>query len=164
MQNRDVWTEAREVILNASPDNSKALDRIQSAIIVLALDKSQPVTREDISRAIWAGDGQSRFFDKHQLIVFDNGRSGFNGEHSSMDGTPTSRLNDWMLRSLVAQKIELGNPKPTPDSSLPAVNEITFKLDQKSQQSVETAKQAFNQELSKHKINVLQYNGYGKDL
>ena len=32
-------------------------------------------------RALWHGDGRNRFFDKSlQLIVFSNGKAGFNGE------------------------------------------------------------------------------------
>lgn len=65
-ENRDTWAEARQIILDASPDNKKALERVESAIIVLALDDSKPVTREQISRGIWIGDGRSKWFDKHQ--------------------------------------------------------------------------------------------------
>lgn len=65
-ENRDAWADARQIILDASPDNKKALERVESAIIVVALDDSKPVTREQISRGIWVGDGRSRWFDKHQ--------------------------------------------------------------------------------------------------
>lgn len=98
------------------------------------------------------------------MIVFDNGRSGFNGEHACMDGTPTSRLNDWLLRSLHAKKIDLGSSTPTPDNQLPRPRPITFKLNGEAQKVIQTAIKNHNDELSKHKISVLQYNGYGKDL
>ena len=163
-ENRDIWTDARQVIINAAPQNVKSLERIESAIIVLALDDARPITREEFSRQLWIGDGKSRFFDKHQLIVFDNGRSGFNGEHSCMDGTPTSRLNDWMLRSIQAKKIDFGNPVPTPDAQLPEPNPIMFKLDAQSERFIVQAKEHFEEELSRHKISVLQYDGYGKDV
>lgn len=97
----------------ASPLNAVALERIESAIFVIALDDTKPVTREDISWQCWVGNGRNRFYDKHQrvysfscsisllyfiiVIVFDNGRSGFLGEHSCMDGTPTLRLNVKMV-------------------------------------------------------------------
>lgn len=130
----------------------------------MALDENRPITREEMSRGLWIGDGRSRFFDKHQLIVFDNGRSGFNGEHSCMDGTPTSRLNDWLLKSIYAKKIDMGSATQTADSGLPQPAEITFKLDDASVAAIDSAKEEFDAELSKHKISVLQYNGYGKDL
>ena len=163
-ENRDIWTDARQILLDAAPQNFKSLERIESAIMVVALDDKRPVTREEISRAVWIGDGKSRFFDKHQLVVFDNGRSGFNGEHSCMDGTPTSRLFDWLLRALYAKKIDLGSSSPTPDTQLPEPTQILFKLDAQSQKAIIHAKQHFEEELSKHQISVLQYNGYGKDV
>lgn len=81
-----------------------------------------------------------------------------------MDGTPTSRLNDWLLRSIQAKKIDMGSTTPTPDNELPEPKAIEFKLDGPSQKAIKTAIQHFDEELSKHKISVLQYNGYGKDV
>ena len=96
------------------------------------------------------------------VIVFDNGRSGFNGEHSCMDGTPTSRLNDWLLKSLAAKRIDLGSPSPSSDLPEPAA--IAFKLDGPSQKAIKKAISNFETELAKHKISVLQYDGYGKEF
>ncbi|KAG8694261.1 Carnitine O-acetyltransferase mitochondrial, partial [Ceratobasidium sp. 394] len=89
-ENRDTWADAREHLAK-NPNNAEALKRIESAIVVVALDDTKPVTREDVSWACWVGDGKNRFYDKHQFIVFENGKSGFLGEHSCMDGilTPT---------------------------------------------------------------------------
>jgi carnitine O-acetyltransferase len=88
----------------ASPINAKSLERIESAMIVVCLDDTRPVTREDASWQTWVGDGRNRFYDKHQrtqltlvihsysfkllrtVIVYENGKSGFLGEHSCMDG------------------------------------------------------------------------------
>lgn len=78
-----------------------------------------------------------------------------------MDGTPTSRLNDWLLKSLAAKRIDPGTPSSQP---LPEPKAITFELDARSRQAIDAAKEHFATELSKHKISVLQYNGYGKDL
>jgi hypothetical protein len=43
------------------------------------------------------------------VVVWDNGRSAFLGEHSCMDGTPTLRLNEFILGSLAAKEIDLGS-------------------------------------------------------
>lgn len=163
-ENRDTWAQARQVILDASSDNQKALERVESAIVIVALDDSRPITREQISRGIWIGDGRSRWFDKHQLVVFDNGRSGFNGEHSCMDGTPTSRLNDWLLRSIHAKKIDMGSSTATPDQQLPAPKAINFKLNDAAEKAIKLAEEHFDAELGPHKISVLQFNGYGKEF
>jgi len=94
-ENRDNWTEARKH-LSSVGNNAKTLQRIDSAIVIVALDDTAPTTRGELSWACWNGaNGGSgagnRWFDKHQLIVFENGRSGFLGEHSCMVG--------WMLFS-----------------------------------------------------------------
>lgn len=66
--NRDLWADNREALLRASPSgkNAAALEAIDSAMIVLVLDDSKPVTREDISWATWVGNGRNRWYDKHQ--------------------------------------------------------------------------------------------------
>jgi len=64
--NRDNWTDARQALVNASPVNAESLRRIESAMIVVTLDDTKPVTREDASWGCWVGDGRNRFYDKHQ--------------------------------------------------------------------------------------------------
>lgn len=86
--NRDNWTEARKHISSLG-NNAKTLERIDSAIVMVPLDDTTPTSREELSWACWTsangGSGAgNRWFDKHQLIVFDNARSGFLGEHSCM--------------------------------------------------------------------------------
>jgi carnitine O-acetyltransferase len=87
-ENRDTWTKAREH-LSSIGNNAKTLERIDSAIIIVPLDDTTPTSREELSWACWTGanggsGAANRWYDKHQLIVFDNARSGFLGEHSCM--------------------------------------------------------------------------------
>ncbi|KAH9030446.1 hypothetical protein EDB85DRAFT_1435158 [Lactarius pseudohatsudake] len=57
--------------------------------------------------------------NKHQLVVWDNGRSAFLGEHACMDGAPTLRLNEFILAWLLAaEEIEIGSPSPSLSSLL----------------------------------------------
>lgn len=94
------------------------------------------------------------------VVVFDNGKSGFNGEHSCMDGTPTSRLNDWLLRSLDAGKVPLGD---APRSQLPSVTALSFKLPGQVQSAIQKSVSEHEATMAKHELAVLQYDGYGKD-
>ncbi|KAI9058200.1 acyltransferase ChoActase/COT/CPT [Trametes sanguinea] len=163
-ENRDTWTDARAALLAASPANAAALEEIESAIMVVCLDDTKPVTREQASWQCWVGDGRNRFFDKHQLIVFENGKSGFLGEHSCMDGTPTLRLNEFMLASLAHGKVDLG---PALDASaasaLPAPQELTFTLDARTRSHISAAEAHFDELVAKHDMEVLHYEGYGKE-
>lgn len=67
--NRDLWTDAREALLKASPKNAELLQKIDSSMIIVALDDTKPVTREDISWGTWVGEGRNRWFDKHQGVL-----------------------------------------------------------------------------------------------
>ena len=70
--NRDLWTDARETLLAASPSgkNAQLLKKIEGAMIILALDDTKPVSRQEISWSTWVGDGRNRWFDKHQRKPF----------------------------------------------------------------------------------------------
>ncbi|KAK7469358.1 Carnitine O-acetyltransferase mitochondrial, variant 2 [Stygiomarasmius scandens] len=164
--NRDIWTDSRSALIAASPSgvNAKNLEVIESAMIVVCLDDTKPVTREDISWACWVGDGKNRFYDKHQLIVFDNGRSGFLGEHSCMDGTPTLRMNEFVLASLALNKVNLG-PARSNDTAvnLPAPVELNFEINDQVEKLVKESESHFNTLVDKHDLHVLHYEGYGKN-
>lgn len=164
--NRDLWTEARKALIAASPSglNAKSLETIESAMIVVCLDDTKPVTREDISWQCWVGDGKNRFYDKHQLIVFDNGRSGFLGEHSCMDGTPTLRMNEFVLASIALNKVNLGAARtPNTGRDLPEPAELQFEINGKVQQLVKEAEARFDELVGQHDLHVLHYEGYGKN-
>ncbi|THH11655.1 hypothetical protein EW145_g503 [Phellinidium pouzarii] len=170
-ENRDTWADARAQIAS-NPANAKALECIESAAAVICLDDSKPVTREEISWACWTGDGRNRWFDKHQFIVFDNGRSGFLGEHSCMDGTPTLRLNEFMLASLAAGKVDFGAPVIRAEG-LEEPKEISFELDETAKTYIAKAEENFDGLIGKHELSckslkylmvkVLHYEGYGKN-
>lgn len=84
---RDVWAAARSQLEKASPMAAATLAEIDSALFVLTLDPSTPVSHEDISRTMLHGDGRSRWFDKcFNLIVTQNGVAGINWEHAWGDG------------------------------------------------------------------------------
>ncbi|PCH40276.1 acyltransferase ChoActase/COT/CPT [Wolfiporia cocos MD-104 SS10] len=163
-ENRDTWADARSALLAASPSNAVSLEAIESAMIIVCLDDLAPVTREDASWGCWVGDGRNRFYDKHQLIVFENGKSGFLGEHSCMDGTPTLRLNEFTLASLAAGKVDLG-PARTEDTGrdLDAPQELPFVVDAKTQTYITQAEAAFDDLVGKHDMQILHYEGYGKE-
>ncbi|KIP10211.1 hypothetical protein PHLGIDRAFT_66094 [Phlebiopsis gigantea 11061_1 CR5-6] len=164
-ENRDVWADARAALLRASPANAAALEAIESAMIVVCLDDTKPVTREDASWACWVGDGKNRFYDKHQLIVFENGKSGFLGEHSCMDGTPTLRMTEFAIGALQHGKIDLGAPRTADTgSALAAPKELTFVLDAASQTHIKQAEADFDELVGAHDMAVLHYEGYGKEF
>jgi carnitine O-acetyltransferase len=88
------------------------------------------------------------------VIVYENGRSGFLGEHSCMDGTPTLRMNEFVLASIAS-----GNFDPKPISSralnpLPGVEELVFELDDKVQKAIIESESRFENLVGKHDLEV----------
>ena len=91
------------------------------------------------------------------MIVFENGKSGFLGEHSCMDGTPTLRMNEFVLASLAAKKIDLGHPRtPETGKELPAPSELKFVVNETISKHVEAANTAFDKLVGQHDMHVCE--------
>ncbi|KAF8234274.1 acyltransferase ChoActase/COT/CPT [Tricholoma matsutake] len=162
--NRDAWASAREALLAAHPSNADLLRKIESAMIILCLDDTAPITRQDVSWCTWVGDGRNRWFDKHQLIVYENGRSGFLGEHSCMDGTPTLRMNEFVLGSLALHKADLGPPlSDSTPVDLPHPEELVFTTNEHVRTLVRSAEAKFDALVADHELHVLHYEAYGSN-
>ncbi|OBZ90417.1 Carnitine O-acetyltransferase, mitochondrial [Choanephora cucurbitarum] len=161
-ENRDKWTDYRDLLLAANPLNKQIMDKIETASFVVCLDDLTPNTRDEFCRANWHGDGRNRFFDKPlQFIVFENGKAGFMGEHSCMDGTATCRLNEFICDGLAKNLINHGSDQVR---ALPKPSEITFVLNKQIEDAIKTAEQDFDALIAKHEMTVLAYNAFGKNL
>ena len=160
---RDHWAKARRALLSANPANAAALEAIQSAAFVVCLDDAAPVTLAERAHQYWHGDGRNRWFDKPcQIIVNDNGTSGFMGEHSMMDGTPTHRLNDTALAMIFGNKLDFSNPSVR--SSLPDPPPLSFTLNKQVHSHIGRAASDFDTLIAQHELAVQAYQGYGKAL
>lgn len=96
------------------------------------------------------------------VIVWDNGRSGFLGEHSCMDGTPTLRMNEFMLGSLAAKKIDFGSSLSS--TSLAPPKEIVLTANDAVLADVQEAVTNFDKLVTAHDLRVLHYDVYGKNF
>nr|KAJ3419227.1 Carnitine O-acetyltransferase mitochondrial [Polyrhizophydium stewartii] len=162
-EHRDVWTNVRKDLLASSPVNRASFDAIETAAFALCLDDAKPVTREEASRACWHGDGRNRFFDKSlQFIVFDNAKAGFNGEHSMMDATPTSRCCDFVCEGLDKGTIDLGSSVIS--RQLPQPKKLEFVFSPAQAKAMEDAAAKFDDVVAKHDLRVVVFEGYGKNL
>lgn len=163
--NRDKWVTARAQLLAADPTGNKAaLEDIESASFVVCLDDAKPITREERAHQYWHGDGQNRFYDKPvQFIVCDNGVSGFLGEHSMMDGTPTHRLNDYVNDVIFNNKVDHGAPASA-NRDLPAPSEVVFTINNEVTEAVNSSVEAFTNVIGEHELSVFAFKGYGKNL
>jgi carnitine O-acetyltransferase len=162
-ENRDVWTDARKKLLEAHASNATALKTLEAASFLVCLDDAAPVTLEERAHQYWHGDGANRWFDKPlQFIINDNGTSGFMGEHSMMDGTPTHRLNDYANMLIFTNKLDFSNP--TIRSDLPEPLPIKFHLNEDVKTEIQRATKDFEDVIGQHELRVQAYQGYGKGL
>jgi len=121
------------------------------------------VTLEERAHQYWHGDGSNRWFDKPlQFIINDNGTSGFMGEHSMMDGTPTHRLNDYANMLIFNNKLDFGNPSIR--SNLPDPSPLRFTLTADNNRDIAAASAFHASEIAQHDLRVQAYQGYGKGL
>ena len=93
--------------------------------------------------------------------MFENGKSGFLGEHSCMDGTPTLRMTEFVIGALAQGKIDLGAPRA---AEIAPPRELSFVLDAATRGAIARAQEHFDALVGAHDMAVLHYDGYGKEL
>eukprot|EP00903_Cladosiphon_okamuranus_P010710 g10122.t1 len=167
---RTQWAAAREQLV--ADGNGGLLERAEAAALVVCLDEGAPERRADVARALWHGDGRNRHFDKSvQIVVFRNGKAGLVGEHSMMDGMPTLRLADFMMKktmgfsttSTTAGATDGGASHPMGWTPVPVTppRPLDLALSPASLRAIATAEVAFDQLVDEHEMNVLEFTGYG---
>lgn len=80
-----------------------------------------------------------------------------------LDGTPTLRLNEFILASLDKGVIPLELPADEQASGSLAPTEIKFELDAKMKEIVEKSRQGFAAEMAKQDLEMTSFTGYGKN-
>lgn len=105
--NRDTWTHARnKLIEKGGAAMEEALRVIESGAVLVGLDDTEPISREECCVKLLTGgkaSGSNRWFDKSiQLLISKNGKSGILGEHSMMDGMVLVNLSDHITKTTYA--------------------------------------------------------------
>jgi carnitine O-acetyltransferase len=79
---------------------------------------------------------------------------------SMLDGTPTLRMNEFVLAALEAGKISLDlDPATEKPAQKAEVEELEFVLDDKAEAFIEGSKKAFATELKRHDLKVSPRGG-----
>ena len=160
--NRDNWAVNRKAFLTTRSSHCAEMNAIEVSSFLMCLDDTTPHTLEERARSCWHGDGRNRWYDKPcQFIIFENGRSGFMGEHSMMDGTPTHRLNHYVCDILARNKLDHGSPIPSAKLTQP--EEIKFHIDSNVLSAVAKSEKRFTDLIAAYDLRVMYYQGYGAD-
>lgn len=103
-ENRKIWSGLRDVLSREEgSNNADCLNLVDSALFILCLDYTEPITGEDlcknmlcgsseIQRGVQIGTCTNRWYDKLQIIVCRNGSAGINFEHTGVDGHTVLRF------------------------------------------------------------------------
>jgi len=76
-----------------------------------------------------------------------------------MDGTPTLRMNEFVVSSVALGKVDHGNPIVRPD--LPAPEALRFELDTITKEQIAKAEKDYTELTDSHALQVLHYEAYG---
>jgi len=103
-ENRKIWSGLRDVISrDEDTNNAECLSIVDSALFILCLDYTEPVSGADlcmnmlcgtseVERGVQIGTCTNRWYDKLQIIVCKNGSAGINFEHTGVDGHTVLRF------------------------------------------------------------------------
>ena len=120
-QGRDEWGAQREAMEAASAVNRASLREIDTALLVITLDGAAPADLEEAAASLLHGgsgapgcdySAGARWYDKHGLVVFENGKLGVNFEHSFSDGMT---WNAWIGEAWSHCADPGGRQLPAPD-------------------------------------------------
>ncbi|KAG9241769.1 carnitine acetyl transferas-like protein [Calycina marina] len=103
-ENRKVWSHLRDIMTrDEGSNNADCLGIVDSALFILCLDYSEPLSGADLCGNMLCGTSQvekgvqigtctNRWYDKLQIIVCKNGSAGINFEHTGVDGHTVLRF------------------------------------------------------------------------
>ena len=164
---RDACADARDALLHAGAHD--AIAKLESAAFVLCLDDQEPVTRKQCGELFWHGtapSGMNRWFDKSvQIICTNNGKAGYLGEHSMMDGMPCVAL----ANHITTQSYAVVSSQSAKENR-PAVVENIFEpvTSQLAHSNVPAliaeAKEHFLKLTGDHELHVQSFQGYGSNF
>lgn len=153
---RDEWADIRADLIAFSDHNCQMMTEIENAAFALCLDENRPEKLTEISPLLLYGDGKDRFFDKSlQFIVFKNGKTGINFEHTGVDGSVMLRLIGHIYDTL--DKNEYGKP----DNK--KIETLNFDLNQKLHGSLFKAQKLFVKHTDNTRTRVLDFTDFGKN-
>ena len=192
-ENRKIWAGLRDVLTrDEDSNNAECLRTVDSALFILCLDYTEPMTREELCgnmlcgtsevvKGVQIGTCTNRWYDKLQIIVCKNGSAGINFEHTGVDGHTVLRMasdvyTDTILRfakSINGQAPSLWtstspDPAKRDPSSFGDVSTTPHKLEWDMQPELSTALRFAETRLAdliqQNEFQTLDFKAYGKNF
>ncbi|XP_043605399.1 carnitine O-palmitoyltransferase 1, liver isoform isoform X1 [Bombus pyrosoma] len=189
---RTAWAIAREEFFSKGV-NKASLDLIEKAAFVVALDDvpyvydpEDPDKLDQYGRILLHGKGYDRWFDKSfTLCIGNNGRTGFNAEHSWADAAVMSHMWEYVVSQeitnreadapimgslweyVIANDVEMGYKedgynKGVPEFTPPPPVRLQWDLNPKCIAAIEESNQVAQNLLNDVELRIYVHDAYGK--
>lgn len=162
---RDVWAQGRAELLSLSKQNQVTMNTIEQGTFAICLDQEEPEEIQDISQQLLHGIGCDRYFDKSlQFVVFRNGKTGINFEHTGVDGSVMLRLVAHVYDNIDQVFLNVHAKGNTGfESQVGDIEPLSFELNEPLSHLLESAKGRFQQHISETQTRVLGFSSFGKE-
>lgn len=155
---RDEWAGYRTALVDIDKKNKEHLKYIEDAVFALSLDENSPEELVETSQMLLHGDGKDRYFDKSlQFVVFENGKTGVNFEHTGMDGSVMLRMIGHIYDNI--DKF----PEHQETSSAIIPEQLTFQLDNQLTTSLDKAHKVFSDAVANTQTRLINFTSFGKN-
>ncbi|XP_015436022.1 PREDICTED: carnitine O-palmitoyltransferase 1, liver isoform [Dufourea novaeangliae] len=167
---RPTWARAREEFF-VKGVNKASLDLIEKAAFVVVLDNipyiydpANPEKLDQYGRILLHGKGYDRWFDKSfTLCIGNNGRIGFNAEHSWADAPIMGSLWEFVIGNEVKMGYtEDGHNKGEPEFTPPPPTRLQWDLTQGCIDAIEESAQIAEKLLNDVDLRIYVHDDYGK--
>ncbi|OWF42358.1 peroxisomal carnitine O-octanoyltransferase-like isoform X2 [Mizuhopecten yessoensis] len=158
---RTQWAQTRNQLIALDPKNYANLELIQSSIINVVLDDSQPKDNSEMFQVTLAGNPVNRWFDKSNTFVFyANGLGAANCDHAPCDGMMFVTMLLYTDLNLMRCKGQWKGTREIREQTHPV--ELEFNVNQDIVAAIERAKQVFKTSADNLFCITREYTRYGK--
>ncbi|XP_077160259.1 peroxisomal carnitine O-octanoyltransferase isoform X2 [Paroedura picta] len=166
-EERTRWAQIRDYLINLDPRNLSLLEKIQSSVFVVCLDKASPqATPEDytqVTKLALAGNPTVRWGDKsYNLITFSNGIQGSLCDHAPFDAMVVVVLCSYIDNKIIESEGRWKGSDKVRD--IPWPEELVFNLDQKMLSNIAYAKEQYYKQVSDIQLVNYAFTSFGKSL
>jgi hypothetical protein len=158
--------QARKHIIELDPNNARMMDIIEKAVFCVALERTNADTLDERSHNALLGTGLNRWYDKpFTMIVYPNGMTALNGEHTWADAMVIVKQQDYVMKSVAMELKASGPPKFSKVSATYKAPELLdFKLDSTALQAIELASSNISRLISTIDLSILQFRHFGRNF
>ncbi|CAH1371842.1 unnamed protein product [Tenebrio molitor] len=167
---RTHWANVRRMFFSKGI-NKTSLDVIEKAAFVVVLDDfpyefdmQEPDKLDNYGKILLHGTGYNRWFDKSfTLCIANNGRIGFNAEHSWADAAVVVHLWEHLfLEERTERYDENGNTIGKPEIVPPAPIRLNWDIKSECQEAIEKSMKVVTNLIDDIDLRIYVHDNYGK--